>query len=140
GGELVAVLAFDLGVRPQLHDWRADRTRLALLHGAHLPQPRRVRLERHAALVLRGVRGGEAGAVHVLVCALRPFGGAGAAQARAPADAQLAGGVVPGPLALRIEVGPLLHRRVAGVPDPGRLRRIDAPAGGARPALGSGAG
>ena len=43
---------------------RPDRARQPLLHGPHLPQPRRVRPPRHAAVVLPRVRGGETHAGH----------------------------------------------------------------------------
>src|SRR5207253_280153 len=121
GRELVAVFAFDLGVREELHHRTADGARLALLHGAHLPQPGRVRPRWHAALVLRSLCGSEAGAGDVSLCAVRARAGAGAAQAGAQAGPQLDGGVVSGALALRIEMGTLFRDGPAGVPASRRL-------------------
>src|SRR5882724_3677388 len=145
--ELVAVPARHLGVREELHDRAADGARVAVLHGAHLPQPVGVRSPRHAPLVLRRVRRGEACPRDLPLRAGRSRRRPGATAASAEAAALVAGGVVHRALGLRIEVGPFLRQRAARVPDPRRLdrrpgRRSAAPSrergsrgGGARPAL-----
>src|SRR5207248_6942739 len=48
--ELVAVLAQHLGIREDLHHRATDGARIALLHGARLSQPSRVRPPWNAAL------------------------------------------------------------------------------------------
>src|SRR5882724_2213071 len=121
--ELVAVPAQHLGIREELHDRAADGARVAVLHGAHLPQPVGVRSPGHAALVLRRVRRGEARPRHLPLRAGRPRPRLGATAASAQAAALVAGGVVHRALGLRIEVGPLLRQRAAGVLDPCGLDR-----------------
>ncbi len=137
--ELVAVFAQHLGVCEELHHRPADGARLALLHGEHLPQPHRVRARRHAALVLRRLRRGQAGAAHFRVRAGRALPRALAAAPGAQAGAELARGVVPRSHSVGVQVGALLRQRAAGVPPPRRLLRRAAPREAARacPALGS---
>src|SRR5205814_594401 len=82
----------------------ADGARVALLHGPHLPQPPRVRPRWNAALVLCGVRGGEARARDVPLRCRGARHRVGAASPRAQADAFVGGDLVPGAFAVRLEM------------------------------------
>src|SRR5207249_3044423 len=103
--ELVAVPAQHMGIREELHHRAADGARIALLHGAHLPQPPRVRPRWNATLVLCGVRRGEARSGHVPLRGGGPRHCGGATPACAQADAFVGGDLVPGSFALGLEMG-----------------------------------